>query len=94
VQDDLDRIDDLARLSGLQLDGEERREFARRLRQLESLIDDLPPESVGPESGLAPPLDLRDDDPAPPLPAERILSEAPEREGDWFVLPPVRADLP
>jgi Asp-tRNA(Asn)/Glu-tRNA(Gln) amidotransferase C subunit len=94
VQDDFERIDDLARLSGLELDGEERREFARRLRQLESLIDELPAESVGAESTLAPALDPRSDLPAPPLPAERVLAEAPGRDGDWFVLPPIRTDLP
>src|SRR4029453_6422351 len=32
---------------------------------------------------------MRDDEPQPPLPAESVLANAPERDGEFFRVPPV-----
>ncbi|MBW2264343.1 MAG: Asp-tRNA(Asn)/Glu-tRNA(Gln) amidotransferase subunit GatC [Deltaproteobacteria bacterium] len=86
-------LTDLESLAALRLQPEERRALQDHLARILEYVDRL--RSIDTE-GIDPtfhpaevPTPLRDDLPAPSLPAAKALEQAPARSGDHFEVPPV-----
>ena len=83
----------VARLARLALSAGEEERFAAQLQHVLEYIERLqavdiegvePLGFAGDEKGAAP---LREDVPRPGLPREQVLSQAPEQDGEAFVVP-------
>jgi aspartyl-tRNA(Asn)/glutamyl-tRNA(Gln) amidotransferase subunit C len=94
----LDQVRKVARLARLELSEPD---LARMQQQLSAILDyveqlnQLDTTNVEP---LAHPLPVqnvfRPDEPAPSLPVDEALQNAPERKGDYFAVPAVFSDEP
>jgi aspartyl-tRNA(Asn)/glutamyl-tRNA(Gln) amidotransferase subunit C len=81
----------VARLARLQLSPEEEERFAAQLGHVLEYIERLKavdvsgvePLSFAGEAGLP----LREDEPGPCLPREKVLAQAPQHDGQAFVVP-------
>ena len=85
-------VEHVARLARLSLTAEEKARFARELQEILSYaetIQALETDGVEPMSHAAAAEVLRDDDPQPSLPRERVLDEAPDATEGLFRVPRV-----
>jgi aspartyl-tRNA(Asn)/glutamyl-tRNA(Gln) amidotransferase subunit C len=85
-------VDHVARLAHLSLTPEERSTFARQLSQVLAYaesIQALDTAEVEPMSHAAAGGHLRDDEPSPGLPSERVLAAAPDADAGLFRVPRV-----
>ena len=91
-----DQIRYVATLARLQLTDEEVARFAPQLDQILGYVDKLKSvntDQVPPTSHAIPMANVfRQDAPAPSLPAEAVLANAPQREGPFFKVPKVLDD--
>ncbi|HOW27409.1 MAG TPA: Asp-tRNA(Asn)/Glu-tRNA(Gln) amidotransferase subunit GatC [Elusimicrobiota bacterium] len=82
-----------ARLARLALGDEERRLYRDQLERILGYIaklNELDTAGVPPTSHVVPMANVwREDDPAPAFDTEKILSNAPERDGAYFKVPKV-----
>mgnify|MGYP000117905012 CR=1 FL=1 len=78
----------IARLARVGLSEEEVQRFEEQLSQILDyfqVLQELDTSDVPPTSHVLPLENvMRDDEPRPPLPAEQVLANAPQREGDFF----------
>ncbi len=78
----------IARLARVGLSEEEVQRFQEQLSQILDyfqVLQELDTSDVPPTSHVLPLENvMRDDEPRPPLPAEQVLANAPQREGDFF----------
>lgn len=92
----IDQIRTVAALARLALTDEELRRFAGQLDQILAYVDQLkqlPTDDVPPTSHAVPMANVfRRDEPAPSLPVEAALANAPAREGPFFKVPRVLED--
>jgi len=83
----------VADLSRISLDPQELEKFSLQLQAILDFIDQLKePDTTGvePTSHILPVSNVfREDSPAPCLPIEKTLANAPEKEGNFFVVPNV-----
>ena len=87
----LEDVETIARLARLQLSEQEKAEFVRQLGQILAHfqhLQQLSTESVAPTSHPLPLTNVfRDDDVAPSLPRDEVLSNAPEHDDRYFIVP-------
>lgn len=95
---DEEQVRRIARLARVHVRDEQVRGLTRHLAQILDymrLLDEVDTEGVAP---LAHPLPLvnvlRDDEPHTPLASSVALANAPAREGDFFLVPPVLEPTP
>jgi len=83
-----EEVQHLALLVRLGLSEEEMETFRHQLSQVLDhfrVLQELDTEDVPPTSHVLPLTNvMRDDVPAPSLPVEEVLANAPQREGDYF----------
>jgi len=83
----------VADLSRISLEPQELEKFSLQLQAILDFIDQLKePDTAGvePTSHILPVSNVfRDDVPSPCLPVEKTLANAPEKEGNFFVVPKV-----
>jgi len=83
----------VADLSRISLEPQELEKFSLQLQTILDFIDQLKePDTAGvePTSHILPVSNVfRDDVPSPCLPVEKTLANAPEKEGNFFVVPKV-----
>ena len=88
-----DELLHLSKLAALSFSEAELRDFGADLESVlgyVELLESAPTEGVEPTSLPIPfPTPLRDDEPAPPLPAELAVANAPDRSGTAFAVPKV-----
>lgn len=88
-----DQVRYVATLARLQLTDEEVTRFAAQLDQILAYVDTLKAlttDAVPPTSHAIPMANVfRHDEPAPSLPVEQVLANAPQREGPFFKVPRV-----
>jgi aspartyl-tRNA(Asn)/glutamyl-tRNA(Gln) amidotransferase subunit C len=84
-------VDHVARLARLALSDEEKERMRRELDGILSYIDKLralDTEGVPPTSHAVPLTNvMREDEPAPSLPQDEMLANAPDRSGEFFRVP-------
>ena len=89
-------VDGVARLARLHLTDAESERLREQLSAILSYIDKLralDTERVEPTSHAVPLVNvMRDDAPEPCLPAEDMLANAPDRQGDFFRVPRIIED--
>jgi len=89
-------VDAVARLARLHLTDDESERLREQLSAILSYIDKLralDTEQVEPTSHAVPLVNvMRDDAPEPCLPAEDMLANAPDRQGDFFRVPRIIED--
>jgi aspartyl-tRNA(Asn)/glutamyl-tRNA(Gln) amidotransferase subunit C len=88
-----EQVHAVARLARLELTAEELEAMTRQLSGIlgyVELLQKVPTDNVEP---LAHPLDIhdvfRDDEPAPSLPVDAALANAPDRRGDFYGVPAI-----
>ena len=90
---DRSTVEKIAALARLRLDAEEADRMTEQLGRVLDYIDQLSRLDTQGVEPLAHPLDLVNafdgDDPAPSLPREDILANAPSHDGECFRVPPV-----
>lgn len=83
----------LAHLARLRITDDEARLYSGQIAEILSYVEQLQSVNTDGVAPLTHPLDvtniLREDEPRPSLDAERALAAAPQREGDFFRVPPV-----
>ena len=83
----------VARLARLALSPEEEERFAAQLGHVLEYVERLQAvdvsgiEPLGFAGDAAAGLPLRDDEPRPSLPREKVLAQAPEQDGEAFLVP-------
>ena len=86
-------VEALSRLARIQLTGEELSRFAGQLEEILSHVEKLKAaktDGIPPTSHVLPLSNVfREDKLQPPLPVERVLANAPEKEGPYFKVPKV-----
>lgn len=91
-----DHIRNVAALARLALTDEEIRRFSGQLDQILAYVDQLkrlPTDQIPPTSHAIPMANVfRHDEPAPSLPVDAALANAPQREGPFFKVPRVLED--
>jgi aspartyl-tRNA(Asn)/glutamyl-tRNA(Gln) amidotransferase subunit C len=89
----LTEVEQVARLARLELSDEEKERMRAQLDRILSYIDKLgEPDVTGvePTSHAIPMTNvMREDELRPSVPAEIMLSNAPDREGDFFRVPKI-----
>ena len=84
-------VDHVTRLARLALSDEEKERMRRELDGILSYIDKLralDTEGVPPTSHAVPLTNvMREDEPAPSLPQDEMLANAPDRSGEFFRVP-------
>ena len=87
----LEEVEHVARLARLDLSPEEKERMRSQLDAILTYIDklrQLNTDTVEPTSHAIPMVNvMREDEVRPGLPAEAMLANAPEREGDFFRVP-------
>ena len=90
---DIDQVKKVARLALLELGDADLAQFARQLSAILDYVDQLKGLNTAGVEPLAHPLPVqnvfRDDAPAPSLPVDEALKNAPDRVGDYFGVPAV-----
>jgi aspartyl-tRNA(Asn)/glutamyl-tRNA(Gln) amidotransferase subunit C len=90
TRDDVEHVAYLARLG---LDDEEKDRLATQLSNIldaMQVIDRLDTSAIPPTAQVIPLHNvMRDDEARPSAPREEIMANAPRREGDYFLVPPV-----
>src|SRR3954470_20502099 len=90
---DRDQVRHVARLARLALSEEEEERFAAQLGHVLEYVERLQGvdvggvEPLGFAGDLAAGLPLRPDEPRPSLPREKVLAQAPEQDGQAFLVP-------
>ena len=82
----------IANLARLQLKEEEIEVFQKQLGDILSFIDqlkELDTENVEPYTQKAKTTPMREDEPRPSLDREKALMNAPEKDGEFFIVPRV-----
>ncbi|HZT83421.1 MAG TPA: Asp-tRNA(Asn)/Glu-tRNA(Gln) amidotransferase subunit GatC [Gemmataceae bacterium] len=83
----------VAHLARLELDDAEVQEMARQLSRVVEYVDQLGRVNTDGVEPLAHPLPVhnvfRADEPAPCLPVDAVLANAPDRQGDFYGVPAV-----
>ena len=86
-------VDDVARLSRLELTDVEKERMRRELDGILSYIDKLralDTEGIPPTSHAVPITNvMREDEPRPSLPQDEMLANAPDRSGEFFRVPKI-----
>lgn len=86
-------VDDVARLSRLELTDAEKERMRRELDGILSYIDKLralDTEGIPPTSHAVPITNvMREDEPRPSLPQDEMLANAPDRSGEFFRVPKI-----
>ena len=81
----------VARLARLRLTEEEKEKFGKQLNQILKYVEklnELDTENVEPTSHVVPLQNvLREDEVKPSLPVEDVLSNAPDKKGNYFKVP-------
>ena len=89
----MQEVDDVARLARLALSGEEKERMRRELDGILSYIDKLralDTDGVEPTAYAVPMTNvMREDEPAPSLPQDEMLANAPDRSGEFFRVPKI-----
>ena len=82
----------VAKLAHLDLTDEEVERFREQLSAILEAVSKVSELDLGDVPPTSHPLDLvnvwREDEPAPSLPAEDVFANAPDREDDFFKVPP------
>jgi len=86
-------VEDVARLSRLELTNAEKERMRRELDGILSYIDKLralDTDGVPPTSHAVPMTNvMREDEPRPSLPQDEMLANAPDRSGEFFRVPKI-----
>lgn len=86
-------VENVAKLARLQLSGEELDRYGKQLGAILDYIAKLEKLDVAGLEPLAHPVDadnvFRDDVPRPSLPRDAALQNAPEKTGDFFIVPKI-----
>jgi aspartyl-tRNA(Asn)/glutamyl-tRNA(Gln) amidotransferase subunit C len=87
-----DEVLHVARLARLELSDEEVERFTEQLSAILAAVDKVSELDLSDVEPTAHPLDLvnvwADDEPQPSLPVAEALANAPDREGNFFKVPP------
>jgi aspartyl-tRNA(Asn)/glutamyl-tRNA(Gln) amidotransferase subunit C len=87
-----DEVLHVARLARLELTDQEVERFTEQLSAILDAVDKVSELDLSDVEPTAHPLDLvnvrADDEPRPSLPVEEALANAPDREGNFFKVPP------
>jgi aspartyl-tRNA(Asn)/glutamyl-tRNA(Gln) amidotransferase subunit C len=87
-----DEVLHVARLARLELSDEEVERFTEQLSAIIAAVDKVSELDLSDVEPTAHPLDLvnvwADDEPQPSLPVAEALANAPDREGNFFKVPP------
>jgi aspartyl-tRNA(Asn)/glutamyl-tRNA(Gln) amidotransferase subunit C len=87
-----DEVLHVAKLARLELSDEEVERFTEQLSAILEAVDKVSELDLSDVEPTAHPLDLvnvwADDEPQPSLPVEEALASAPDREGNFFKVPP------
>jgi len=86
-------VEDVAHLARIELGAEELKKLSGQLEHILAFIDKLSSlntENIAPTSHILPISNvLREDEPKSSLPIEKTLNNAPEKQGNFFVVPKV-----
>jgi aspartyl-tRNA(Asn)/glutamyl-tRNA(Gln) amidotransferase subunit C len=87
-----DEVLHVAKLARLELSDEEVERFTEQLSAILEAVDKVSELDLSDVEPTAHPLDLvnvwADDEPQPSLPVQEALASAPDREGNFFKVPP------
>jgi aspartyl-tRNA(Asn)/glutamyl-tRNA(Gln) amidotransferase subunit C len=93
---DLEQVEKVAKLARLQLDDEEKGQFAGQLSSILEYIEKMEQLDTGAAEPLAHCLDVfnnfREDKPAKSLGTEKTLKNAPQQDGEFFLVPKILDD--